>query len=732
MKEIEEGTVIGNYRVGERIGRGGMGIVYRGRHLKLPREVAIKYIRASSNDDLRSQRTRFEREAFVQSQLDHPGIVKVYDYIVEESNYFIVMEFVEGASLAEVLSDLDNTGERMTIRRAHDIFQGILAAVSYAHNFTYEDEEGALHQGIIHRDLKPANILISPEDQPKITDFGIVKLLGGEQIETFSRPYGTPQYVSPEQALGTTLDQRSDIYSLGIILYEMLTGVPPFGGHAEAEGASGIDGVDGAANGAGKGAGAGAGAGNRQRASRRRTEILRAHIEQPPPSPRNANPQVTPELERVVLRALMKRPEERWTSAVEFARALHEAVKPISSGEKEKITAGNLEGGVTSKALGNSNNNNGSSAELSKSESFSTKSDESGESGRVTQSATPAETTNNNKTAALLPDSANLTNVSAEAKSFLTEQAEPRAPTSRLFNPATVLIERPEGSSRANYETQRIGVKNCASCGSVSDANDLECQACGQTLYASPATTNLAQHRNVISSGRRQIFLVSILILIAVACAGLLYQYYFNRASHIVTVKSDEPNSNLNAANANGNLKVGGANTNRETTAENSETARGDLILLKPSIVTTDSNFDGYDATPLTDGIKDVARIRAMRYNKGNWVSAETPDVHWIEFTFDKPTQVTTVYVYWGFDRTRFVPSRLVELQTKDENENEEWRTIARHETTSDDYDRIAFEFSPLVTRRLRIYQPPQSGPRGRPFVLWVREVEAYGTEPNR
>ncbi|MFN2483138.1 MAG: serine/threonine protein kinase, partial [Pyrinomonadaceae bacterium] len=171
-------TIIGSYRIEERIGRGGMGEVFRGHHTKLPREVAIKSIspRAKSHD-LRALRDRFEREAFVQSQLDHPGIVKIYDYIVAEQTYYIVMEYVRGLSLAQLLAA---EGKPLACERALYLFDQILTAVAYAHSFTYKDQEGHAHRGIIHRDFKPANVLVTPQDRIKITDFGIVKLVGAE------------------------------------------------------------------------------------------------------------------------------------------------------------------------------------------------------------------------------------------------------------------------------------------------------------------------------------------------------------------------------------------------------------------------------------------------------------------------------------------------------------------------------------------------------------------------
>ncbi|HEX8844189.1 MAG TPA: protein kinase [Pyrinomonadaceae bacterium] len=278
-------TIIGNYRVEERIGRGGMGIVYRGRHLKLPREVAIKSISPSSHRDLRRLRHRFEKEAFVQSQLDHPGIVKIYDYIVAEQTYYIVMELVEGRSLAQLL---EREVSPLPTARALNLFEQILEAIAYAQDVVYQDQDGSTHKGLIHRDLKPANILITPDERVKITDFGIVKLVGSEKTNTGAN-YGSPEYVSPEQAEGALVDPRSDIYSLGIILYEMLTGRPPF--HDRGGRLSPL-------------------------------EIVRAHLNQTPQLPSQINPLLTPELEAVILRAIEKKPENRFPTAAAFLQAV--------------------------------------------------------------------------------------------------------------------------------------------------------------------------------------------------------------------------------------------------------------------------------------------------------------------------------------------------------------------------------------------------------------------------
>src|SRR4051812_29809303 len=289
---MEPGKKVGSYVLEEPVGRGGMGVVYRGRHEKLQRAVAIKSISPKGTHDLRRLRHRFEREAFVQAQLDHPGIVKIYDYIVSEQSYFIVMEYVEGRSLAQLIKE--NAGG-IELNRALDMFEQILAAISYAHSFTYRDEAGATHHGIVHRDLKPPNIMVTDGDRIKVTDFGIVKLVGAEATDTSKIAYGSPRYVSPEQAAGEQLDQRSDIYSLGVILYEMLTGEPPFGPRGEGK------------------------------EKLTPTEILRAHREQAPPPPSQSNSSITPAVEAVILRALEKKPERRFATAEDFLRALRRA-----------------------------------------------------------------------------------------------------------------------------------------------------------------------------------------------------------------------------------------------------------------------------------------------------------------------------------------------------------------------------------------------------------------------
>lgn len=577
-------TIIGNYRLEERIGSGGMGVVYRGRHLQLPRVVAIKSINASDHRDLRRLRPRFEKEAYIQSQLDHQGIVKIYDYIVDEQTYYIVMEYVEGRSLAHLLADEKGP---LPPARALDIFEQVLTAIICAHTFVYRDTDGSSHRGLVHRDLKPANILITPDDRVKITDFGIVKLVGAENTDTLGSTYGSPDYVSPEQAVGEPLDQRSDIYSLGIILYEMLTGASPFG----------RDGV-----------------------SLSRTEIMRAHVEQPPRPPSEINAQITPEIEAVILRALEKERDKRYPDTTEFLRAVRR-----------------LRGRDTS-------------------------------------------------------DLEECDNTSPKARDQVGTQEITDPPTKR--------------APRESFITQPIGSNTCEACGATSFPGDRVCRQCGHELNASPATVRLTRQEAVQWERKRtrSLWVVGALLVLTVLSVAVVY-----------LMRDGAATQNSRAPSAVG------------TTAPASESnpvSPGALSELKPARVMVDSSFEGYSAAPLTDGETNVQRIARMRYNTGNWASAETPAPHWIELAFDHPARVSAVYVYWGFDRDRFMPSRRVELQAPDNGG--EWRTVSAMQP-GNDHDRMAFEFAPITITRVRIFQPAQQGPSNRPFVMWVREVTVFG-----
>ena len=205
----------GRYKLGEMIGTGGMADVYVAEDTRLARQVAVKVLRSDLARDP-SFVARFRKEAFAAAGLNHPGIVAVYDSGEEPAPY-IVMELVSG----HTLRDLIHKGERVPLKRALEIGEGILAALEYSHE-----------RGIVHRDIKPANIMITNHGDVKVMDFGIARALAdlGATLTSTWNIVGTAQYLSPEQALGEVADLRSDIYSTGCLLYEVLTGKPPFTG----------------------------------------------------------------------------------------------------------------------------------------------------------------------------------------------------------------------------------------------------------------------------------------------------------------------------------------------------------------------------------------------------------------------------------------------------------------------------------------------------------------------
>ena len=514
-------NIIGNYRIGECIGRGGMGVVYRGEHLQLPRDVAIKSINARASSDLRKLRARFEKEAYVQSQLDHPGIVKIYDYIVLEQTYYIIMELVEGRSLAQLLAHEERP---LSVPRALHLFEQMLEAIAYTQDLTYRDQNGMLHRGLIHRDLKPGNILVTSDDRVKITDFGIVKLVGSENSDTFGTFYGSPQYVSPEQAEGLQVDERSDIYSLGIILYEMLTGSPPF---------------------------------DTEEAPLSRTDTLRAQVEKPPRPPSEINHAIPPQVEALIMHALEKKPERRFGSADDILRAVREVRASLTDGQSPEKAASALK---------------------------------------------------------------------------IIEGNKSTDRTTRY-------------TGRENYVTQPLETAACTHCGALMGDGDKHCRQCGRDTGTSPATAKLTHVESQAAQRKRKLSLwLAALGICAVALSGFLF--------YLARHKSNSPNTNQTPVII---------EAPPPTPAPQSS-----LVELKPDGVKVDSSYDGYNAAPLTDGETDVRRISRMKYNAGNWASAETPEPHWIELDFQKPASISAVYLYWGFYRNRFVPSRRVELQSLD------------------------------------------------------------------
>jgi len=211
---------IGRYEVVAELGRGSMGAVYKARDPQIGRTVAIKIILTAnlSAADLEQYKQRFVREAQAAGQMSHPGIVTIHD-IAEDANGqpFLVMEFIEGIALDRLLVP---GAERLPLERCLDIGLQVSEALEYAHR-----------RGVIHRDIKPANILLTNDGRAKIADFGIAKLAGVQLTQT-GQMMGTPAFMSPEQFSGGAVDARSDLFSLGAMLYWMLTGEKPFGGES--------------------------------------------------------------------------------------------------------------------------------------------------------------------------------------------------------------------------------------------------------------------------------------------------------------------------------------------------------------------------------------------------------------------------------------------------------------------------------------------------------------------
>ncbi|MBF9128893.1 Stk1 family PASTA domain-containing Ser/Thr kinase [Plantactinospora sp. S1510] len=262
----------GRYQVGELLGYGGMAEVHRGRDLRLGRDVAIKMLRTDlARDD--TFQMRFRREAQNAASLNHPAIVAVYDTGEEiaptgETLPFIVMEFVNGRTLKEVLA----AEGRLQPRRALEITADVCAALEFSHR-----------HGIIHRDIKPGNVMMTLNGQVKVMDFGIARALasGATTMTQTSAVIGTAQYLSPEQARGEAVDARSDVYAAGCVLFELICGHPPFVGDSP-------------------------------------VSVAYQHVREDPPAPSDINRDVTPPIDAIVLKALSKNPLNRYQSAGEM------------------------------------------------------------------------------------------------------------------------------------------------------------------------------------------------------------------------------------------------------------------------------------------------------------------------------------------------------------------------------------------------------------------------------
>jgi serine/threonine-protein kinase len=261
----------GRYELGELLGRGGMAEVRKGTDVRLGRTVAVKRLRTDLASDATFQ-ARFRREAQSAASLNHPAIVSVYDTGEEPasdgsnvSQPYIVMEYVAGRTLRDILRE----GRKILPERALEIASGVLSALDYSHR-----------AGIIHRDIKPANVMLTPAGDVKVMDFGIARAVADAQstMTATAAVVGTAQYLSPEQARGETVDSRSDVYSTGCLLFELLTGRPPFVGDSP-------------------------------------VSVAYQHVREQPPRPSSLDADLPPEVDAIVMKALAKRVQDRYQSA---------------------------------------------------------------------------------------------------------------------------------------------------------------------------------------------------------------------------------------------------------------------------------------------------------------------------------------------------------------------------------------------------------------------------------
>src|SRR5512139_1236343 len=271
-------TKIGRYEVVSALGQGAMGAVYKAVDPLIERTVAIKTINLHLSKAERAEfEARFYREAKSAGRLNHANIVTIYDVGETADTAYITMEYLEGESLREIL----DSGVVLPIEMIGSIAARIASALNYAHE-----------NHVVHRDIKPANIMITPNRDVKIMDFGIAQIPTGSRTQ-LGTVLGSPKYMAPEQVVGQPTDGRTDIFALGVVLYEMLTGVTPFNGD-------------------------------------NLSAIMYKVLNEEPAPPSTVNPRVPPMFDRIIGRALAKRPEDRYQTALEFARDLgdRDAVSP--------------------------------------------------------------------------------------------------------------------------------------------------------------------------------------------------------------------------------------------------------------------------------------------------------------------------------------------------------------------------------------------------------------------
>jgi serine/threonine protein kinase len=273
---MSEPSQLGKYEISSIIGRGAMGIVYKTHDSLIDRTVALKAIKQDclDSEDAEQILLRFKTEAQAAGRLSHPNIVTVYEYGEDNGTAFIAMEYVEGRNLREAMAN----NERFPLEAVVNIIKGILDGLAYAHG-----------KGVIHRDIKPDNIILLENGQIKITDFGIARI-ESSNLTQHGDLLGTPAYMSPEQCTGSPVDNRSDIFSTGAILYHLLTGEKPFPGD-------------------------------------NMTTIMHRVVHDTPIIPSELNLSIDPDLDQCVFKSLAKKPGQRFQNAEEFSTALTESLK---------------------------------------------------------------------------------------------------------------------------------------------------------------------------------------------------------------------------------------------------------------------------------------------------------------------------------------------------------------------------------------------------------------------
>lgn len=277
------GRMLNRYQITSLLGEGGMGAVYKANDATLQRDVAIKVMHDTFAHQADFQE-RFLQEARTAARMDHPGIVQVFDFGQDRGLLYIVMKFIPGDNLEDMLRALRAQNRWIPLHEAVNLIRQVALALDYAHK-----------QGVLHRDLKPGNVMVEPEPsdglpyRPVITDLGLAKLAQGGLTTQDSSSMGTPAYMSPEQAMGRPSDPRSDAYSLGILLFELATGRLPF-------------------------------------LARNLSEAIQYHVQTPPPDPRSIRPEIPETLEQVILQAIQKDPAKRFQTAAAMAEALKAAL----------------------------------------------------------------------------------------------------------------------------------------------------------------------------------------------------------------------------------------------------------------------------------------------------------------------------------------------------------------------------------------------------------------------